>query len=225
VSSTDGEIAIKNLRLSARYQHVLFPLDILQFAAALSRKGFALNEPPPPPSPSSIDRLGYAGPLAMKDGAMVDVNGQREFVGVSCQNLEKLLKTFDEVMVVLEDDKSMGGPLHRWFCEFQGRFEYRPRGEDPMDMLRNAGERASFVKNCGDALGKKCTLRDIRVVKSGTSPDSSSYFEVMIEPTFGRPHSSFEAIMIFRDEKLDLVKEFAQESDGSLRSIMNALHQ
>ncbi len=222
--STGGEITIRNLRLSARYNHVIFPLDILQFAAALHKKGYNLNEPPPPPSPSSIDRLGYAGPIATKNGALVDVNGQREFVGVSCQNLEKLLKTFEEVMTILDDENSIGGPLHRWFCEFQGRFEYRLRGENPMDLLRHLSESITFVKDCGEALGRKCALRDIRIVKSGASPDSSEFFEVIVEPTFGRPQSSFEAVMIFRDEKLDLVMEFAQKSEETLRAIITALH-
>lgn len=218
-----SQLTVKNMRLSVRFQHVIFPLDMEPFARALVKNGFALREPFPPASPSRVDRFAYTGPMALRDDIVVDINYQMQFVGITSKNWESIAKAFDDVMGMLEDDNSLGGPFKKWFYEFEGHFEYRPTDENPLKILSSASSGLKCIQECEGVVGTKCALRSIRIGPANTAPDSSDFFEVIIEPTMGRPHSSFEILIIYRNEKSELVNEFAERVDKTIQTLMRSM--
>jgi hypothetical protein len=161
--------------------------------------------------------------MALKDDVVVDINYQMQFVGVTSQNWESIVKAFNDVMRILEDEDSLGGPFKKWFYEFEGHFGYRPTNENPSRILSSASSGLKIIQECESVMGTKCALRDIRIGPANTAPDSPDFFEVIIEPTMGRPHSSFEILMIYRNGKSEQVNEFAGRADKTIQALMRSL--
>jgi hypothetical protein len=218
----DKKIGTKSLRVSTRFNHVIFPLDMVAFANLLAANGYKLMEPPPPPEPTSIVRLAYAGPMASKEGVVVDGNNQAQFVGVTSSDPERLISSFDEVLRMLDSRDILGGPLKAWFTELQAHFEYWPP-ESPVQILGRIGSDCGVLRNLETILEKKCCFRELRVVPESIDPDSPDFFEIVMQPSPGRPSSSFEILIIFRNQNLDTVRDFARNIGKTVERLVDSL--
>lgn len=220
--ASDARVKIKNIRASIRFNHVIFPLDMVAFANLLAANGYKLTEPPPRPEPSSIVRMAYAGPMATKDGVIVDGNNQAQFVGITSTDPGRLINSFDEVRKILDSRDVLGGPLKEWFTELQAHFEYWPP-ESPVHILKRVGSDCEVLTKFEKIMERKCSLREIRVVPEEVDPDSPDFFEIVMQPSPGRPSSSFEILVIFRNQNRDKVMDCARNIDKIVERLVDSL--
>jgi hypothetical protein len=192
------------------------------FANALAANGFKLREPPPQAEPTAIGRFGYAGTIASKEDVVVDCNTQAQYIGVSCNSPEKLVKSFDEVLGVLTRHDLLGGPLKEWFLELQAHYEYWPP-ESPIKLLGRMSSDCRVLRDFEKILDRKCSFREIRVVPESINPDSADFFEVVMQPSPGRITSSFEILVILRNEDQAFVKRFTEKVNETVSRLVDAL--
>lgn len=218
----EKRVVAKNLRLSARFNNVVFPIDMTEFAKALMNSGYTLAAQIPLPEPTAITRLAYAGPMARKGTLVVDANSEKQFIGVSDMNLSNLIVGFDEVLRLVGDKKKIGGPLVPWFLEFQGHFEYFPEGS-PLDLLKALSKSCGFLESWNRILKKEVALFGFKVAPASSVPDSAEFLEVVVEPSPGKSISSFEVIVILRSPDSQAVRDFAKGSEKAISELMISL--
>lgn len=206
----ERKLIVQNLRLSTRYHHALFPLDVMRFARAIESIGYMLETQVPRASTVAITRNAYVGPLARKDTTIVDVNSEKQFVGISDSDSVKLVERFNEIAGLLADSQLVGGPLRPWFVEVQCHLEYRTE-KSPLAILARIGEGMKGVESLKSVIGGKASLYNLKVASASTTADSPNYCEVLIEPAPARESSSLEVIVIKRNEKTDEVVEFCKD--------------
>jgi len=215
-------LTIQNLRLSTRYHHALFPLDVMRFARAITAVGYSLETQIPAMSPVAVTRNAYVGPLARKDTTLVDVNSERQFVGISDVNSQKLVERFEETTRLLEDSLLVGGPLKPWFTELQGHLEYRPT-KSPLTFLSQIGDGVRHIEKLEPLIGRKAALYNLRVASAMTTADSPNYTEVMIEPSPCREDSSLEVIVIKRSENSQEILDFSKNIEARVSEALHSL--
>ena len=223
MTNGNKKVVAKNLRLSARFGNVVFPIDMTEFAKTLMNSGYTLATQIPPPDPVSITRLAYAGPIARKGSLFVDANSEKQFIGVSDADLSNLIKGFEEVLRFVTDKDKVGGPLVPWFLEFQGHYEY-VSGKSPLKMLKELSMGVKFLSSWNATLKKETSFIGFKVAPASQGPDSSEFFEVVVEPSPGRSDSSFEVIVIMRSANSKAVRDFAKASEKTIHELMSSFH-
>jgi hypothetical protein len=193
-------VRIENLRVSVRFDHVIFPINLLDFTKNLATDRYQLISELPRPDPKTIGRLSYSGNLAVKGTAMVDVNSEKQFFGVTDSDPGTLLTTFEDVYKKIHDIEKLGGPLNDWFFEIQGKFvcdiSSGTRKKIPVSWSATENE-----------MGAPLYVRGIRVASEGTV-DSTDYFDLTLEPIIGKENRSFDCVVILRGEDLEGVTSF-----------------
>lgn len=216
------EITIQNMRLSTRFQHPIFPLDIIGFAKALAASGYTLATQLPAPIPNAIVRSAYVGPFARKDTSVIDANTERQFVGVSDVDPIKLVEIHEEMSRILADDRKVGGPLRPWFVELQAHLIFAP-AKPPLETLRFISEGVRFVKGSSSLIGGDASIYSMRIAGAMTTVDSPNYSEVVIEPSPGRENKLLEIVIIKRNENQDELLDFARNIRDRVHVYLDAL--
>ena len=215
----DEKITVQNSRISTRYNHVIFPLDVIDFAKALTKAGFALLTPLPPLEPTFISRRVYVGPLARLDSTTIDVNYEKQFIGVADPNLNKMIERFDLIMEILKDPTLCGAPLSPWFTELQCHFEAKTSIR-PKKTLSVLSREFNLITDLSKVMEEELMIGSIKAISANSDPDSTDYSEIVIEPSPGGETSSFEIVIINRKKDANYVRQYALDLENRISALM-----
>ncbi len=168
-------------RVSARFNYVLFPLDLPTFAAALAARDF-LTAGELPQEPLGIPPGGYVGGqgvVGRKGDLRADINTDKQFFGVAGMQDPALL--LEEVRGILEALKETIDLARVEFFELQARYRVSQPGS-PHARISRLGERSRIVEHASKTFAQPMELYGAQLVSERGDPNSPDYFEVWFQP-------------------------------------------
>jgi len=186
------------LRMSVRFDYVLFPLDMREFVDRVASLQYTpLGELPPEPAVSGPDAsLVGQGPVARKGNLTVDINTEKQFIGISGQN--EAAETFGELSSILAAHNDILDPSRVAFFEMQARYRTKTPS-NPLAAMARLGENSRVIKEATQALGLPVDLFSVRLIAGPNGPNSSDYLEVWLQPIASLPTKDLGISVIFRD--------------------------
>jgi hypothetical protein len=194
------DIDIIGTRLSVRFNHVIFPIDVREFSEGLQKIGYSpLAQFLPLPT---MGKGMATGRIAAKGNSVIDINCERQFIGLQNQNIETLIADFDELIELLKDKRYFGEGIHPRFIEFQGHFECWSK-KNPLVILKKVSSALEIIKTGETIFDSPSALYHIRIVPAEKPIDSDDFYELIIEPNSTRPTQSYEIALVFRDHEMN----------------------
>lgn len=211
-----------SLRLSARMKHVILPINWMEYLNLLQKSGYLVGQVPTIPPTVDSSAAVVSGTIAKKLNCVIDVNAERQFIGVQESNAESLVECYNDVMSILHD-LTASNPLHTWFTEFQGRFTTQLKAKNSFETMKAIGESFDFVKKWERVIGEPIQNSNIKVTSAGKNPDSPDYFEMTLQPYLIDPLKALEIVIIMRSAVADRVLMFAKEIETNISSMLAVL--
>jgi len=200
ISTESINIDIIGTRLSIRFSHVIFPLDVREFSEGLLKIGYTpLAQFPPLPT---MGKGIATGRIAIKGNSVIDINCDRQFIGIQNQNIENLITDFNELFILLKDKRFFGESIHHRFIEFQGHFECWSK-KNPLATLKKVSSALEIMKTSEKIFDSPSALHHLRIVPAEKPIDSDDFYELIIEPNITRPTRSYEIAMVFRNHEMN----------------------
>ena len=186
------------LRISVRFDYVLFPIDMREFVNRVASLQYApLGElPPEPPASGPEASLVGQGPVARKGNLTVDINTEKQFIGISGQS--EAIETFGQLSSILAAHKDILDPLQIAFFEMQARYRTRAPSS-PLAAMARLGKNSRVTKEATQALGLPVDLFSVRLIAAPRGPNSTDYLEVWLQPIASLPTKDLGISVIFRD--------------------------
>lgn len=210
-----------SLRVSTRFNYILFPTDLSDILKALSRQGYApAGALPPEPYFGGPDAgLTGKGQIALKGDSIVDFDGDKQFIGFSGDQPEELV---DTMFRFLEDMRTIWDHSHIMFYELQARSRVFTR-KSPMNIVAATGVKADLVREASKAFERSMSLFSAKLVWAPEGPSSPRFLEVWCQPAIRRSETILGFSTVFRTPERDEFRQFVVELNDNLRQFADSI--
>ncbi len=220
-----------SVRISTRYNNVLFPLDIRQFAFELTKNGYAIVVPPLPEQitiQSSIIMSAKFNPFAKKGNTVIDIDTSHQHIGIKDVDTKIVAERYKELNDILKKIPIGGRSFKPWFTEYQISFKIRVK-ENAWKLVSKKFEVVNMNNVLKELIGNDIGVTQIKVAWPPTRPDTPNYFEFILTPTMTDDHL-LDFIFLFRasnqkkfmdqeiriDEYIDRIIEWLEEDTRNI---------
>ena len=211
-------------RMSIRFNYIIFPLDLSRLIGALQGIGFTPLAPIPPIPASIFGRSLGSGLIAGNGNCLVDVNSDRQFIGVQDSDLDKTLERFNEMSSLLASPDLLGNHMKTWFIEFQARLQYWPKANG-LGIFKQISSEIPLLEAWSHILPSPPALFHIRVNPIEQPIDSPDYYEIIFEPNLACPQECYEILIVFRNPDRTKVEGFARDIKKTSDKLASALEK
>lgn len=216
------KLSLSGVRLSIRFQNVVFPVDLRTLIGVLQGVGYQPLAQLPPVGLAMLGTVGASGPIAARGTTVVDLNSEREFIGVQDPVVETAVGGFSELVSLLSRTDLFGTELKPWFVELQAQFSLFA-GTATKSRISKTLSNRRFAPAWSKVLGAPVADYQVRVSPRDVSVDSPDFFDVIIEPSLQQTPNGFKIVIIFRHTNSDRVVKFAQALEKNVRQLLLAL--
>lgn len=209
------------LRMSVRFNYVLFPVDMREFVNRVASLQYTpLGELPPEPTASGPDAsLVGQGPVARKGNLTVDINTEKQFIGISGQSQAK--ETFAQLSAIIAALKDNLEPLQVAFFEMQARYRTRAPSS-PLAAMARLGKNSRVTREATQALGLPVDLFSVRLIAGPSGPNSTDYLEVWLQPIASLPTKDMGISVIFRDSDRGKFESTSHQLESRLLKLLES---
>lgn len=208
------------MRITLHFEFVLFPIDFVELIRTLSNKGFEIIAPPPPVALPGA-RLGFKGDLAKKGKCIIDINPDRQILGVKGVDFGEIDVVYKELKEIIQNDLDINIEKRIRFYELTGEYEIESN-KRAIDSIANLFAQNDFVSKCTSILDNEVTIFTIRLVSKGQIPNQEEWFDISIEPIVLKP-SLFLLSAVFRSKNESKVLTFARTSESKILELIRLI--
>lgn len=213
-------------RISTRYNNVLFPLDIRQFASELTKSGYAIVAPSLPEQ-SPVQSNSFIGarfnPYAKKGNTVIDIDTSHQHIGIKDSDIKIVAERHKELNDILKKIPIGGKSFRPWFTEFQISFKIKVK-ENAWKLVSKKFEVGSMNNVLKEFVGNDIGITQIKVAWPITRPDTSNYFEFILTPTMMDDHI-LDFILLFRNSNQEQFVNQAMRIDEYIDRIIKWLDE
>lgn len=211
----------EDIRLSVRYNYILFPFYTMDLLSSLARtqSGYTLAQPPKSPKPPVGAKLDWAGPIARKDNVIIDFDGLPQIMGAEGKSPNDVVRIFSEVENTLY---ALG------LKEENIRF-YEAVANYSVETSKNSYEVMSKIKPQGDLFEKLERIFNEQIFSyaihfrnKGDTVERHDWFDMRIQPSGGKS-SVFDIVTVFRNKEKSKVTSFLSNIEKSMEQIFQNL--
>lgn len=215
-----------SVRISTRYNNVLFPLDLRQLAPELVKIGYVIVVPPLPeqtPIQSSSFMGGTFNPYARKGNTVIDIDTSHQHIGIKDVDTKMVIERHKELNDLLKKIPIGGKSFRPWFTEFQISFKIKVK-ENAWKLVSKKFEVGSMNNVLKEFVGNDIGITQIKVAWPITRPDTSNYFEFILTPTMMDDHI-LDFILLFRNSNQEQFVNQAMRIDEYIDRIIKWLDE
>jgi hypothetical protein len=211
-------------RVAFRLGRLFFPADLLDFANIISRHGYSILAQIGPKRAYPTSQLGGAlDPLAQKQNMLLDINTEKQVIGITGPVLIDLFKTMNEMVMIMNENFYIEKKDFMFF-ELQGSM-YKITKSNPLGLMTKVSKKASFLKLFSERLNSDVALRSIRISPSGLSPHDLDYFDIVIEPSLASPNKILQISIMYRQKDLDILSKRTSRIDSVINELIGSLER
>lgn len=208
------EYSVRFFRIAVRFLEAT-SLDLHELIDLLGSLGYRIITQLPLKSFKA--KFGGSGPVAAKEGIIVDIDTDRLIIGVSSPKPEECVNEFLNVekAVTLNFD-SLKGP-----CFYELLMELEIKRAKPMEALQELSKESVIAEELSKVLGEQLFVSGYRLAKKGTSPEENEWVDIEIMPYFLKPRSSIYVSVVYRSEN----REKVVEKSKNLEALVNTINE
>jgi hypothetical protein len=215
----------KSLRLAVRLGLVVFPIDSIGFLEGLSRKGFEILAKIPPPSQIPFRaQVGIGGTVARKGNSFVDINAEKEVLGVTGLSIEEAMATFADVSDVTKSDFGVDIEKDSRFFEILATFE-SDSDRSPIESVSRTLAESKLLSEVGEVLGEAVSPFSVRLVSKGRVPNQEEWVDITVEPSPVKPNRTYLISLIYRSAQKKNVWSFSKDLVSRISRVIDAVEK
>ena len=216
-STNTGSIQVetRRLRIATVLKFIIFPLTAPDVIEALRKRDYIIRAPPLPPHPPRGGLSYISGPIAEKEGCVVDVNSEKGFVGIEGVSLNSIRKVYDEILGILNIDLAVDLDKSHRYSEVISEMIVRSK-RSPIEVFSRIFQDTTLLKEVKQAVKDEVALYSLRLFPRGQVANSDEWFDITIEPNVIRPHLEYHTWLVYRSPNRAKVEEFFFERQNAL---------
>lgn len=212
------ELKMQMIRVSSVLNSFFFPLTSPEILEALAKRKFEVSRPP---VPITGIRVYVGGTIARKGNVFVDVDDGRKLIGVSGGSIDDTVKTFTEILEILQEDFYVNLDTELDYVELIAQYLIKS-DSNPLEVLQNCSK-IKFKDALQKLLNTAVSDYRISIVPRGVLPSSKRWFEISIFPKLTMPTRAYWVEVIFRDTKSSNVISFASNLNSTISNIIKTI--
>ncbi len=210
-----------NVRLSIRFNFVLFPFDVSELLEQLGQAGYFPMIPSPPKLVGQV-RLNYKGMIAQKGTVGVEINDDRGVIAVVSPVPDLTIQGFNEVLQIVKDKLGVDLMGRADFYEMLSSFDVNT-GKNALESMVKFNEKNGGLAEIGKMIGQEVSGFTLRIIPKSGTPSSTDWFDMTIEPNVIKPRTNYKVLSIFRSKEKSKVDDFIRSFGESLARIFEAI--
>jgi len=210
-----------NVRLSIRFNFVLFPFDVSELLEHLGQSGYFPTVPLPPKFVGQV-RLNYKGKIAQKGAIEVEINDDRGVIAVASTVPGLTIQGFNEVLQIVKDKLGVDLMGQADFYEMMASFEVKT-GKNALETMVRFNEKNGGFAEIGKIIGQEVSGFTLRIVRKDAVPSSSEWMDMTIEPNIIKSSTSYKVLLVFRSKEKSKVDGFIQSFGENLSRIFETI--
>jgi hypothetical protein len=229
MSQTDDASKYKltptQLRFAARLNFIVFPVDINELADNLQLLGYQrIGKREPTANASAISGLRFVpvNEFFRKDDLMVDIDTERQILGVSGNDISKVLESYREIEGVLKDKMNVDLRTETRFYEVLAGFEVQT-GNNPRTKIGGAPTLEGFSKLIGGVVGMDLSPFTVRLALGNALPSQEDWFEITVEPWIPKATTTYYVSTVYRNKDRENMAAFSASLENKIRGVVEAI--
>jgi len=220
--STEPSPLIKPLQFSFLIvtEHIIFPLDVRDVRETLARNAYELV-PIPAPLPSRPSRVSMAGTIARKSDFIVNLDTDRNLLGLAGKSSDNILEAFDELIDVFRREMNVNLESKTKYYETVGIYHIHTR-KKPSEQFSLISERMDLFKKLNEVLKTPVSTFGVRLCPKNAIPNQIEWFDIAIEPEILESKQYYSSI-VFRSAKKDTVAQWASDDRKLLTKLVGVI--
>lgn len=197
--------------LSVRYSLPLFPVNIERLVRLLPQLGYLVPEPIEPDF--GVRSIG-SGTLATKGEVRLRISGPYGSVAIRGSDSVEVLNEFGAIEDLLLNEMGIQQTSDVSFYELQSQAAIEARAGSPLKTITERCAPTPVLDQFASVLGQSVCNFSFRLVPPGTSPNSTEWFDVRIEPHILQPNRLYSIHCVFRNSERLKVFNIAKQGFG-----------
>lgn len=199
---------------------LFFPVTFPDCGESLSKRGFFVV-PTPPKTLIFGGRAYLNGRIAEKRNVNVEINSDQKTIACEGVNVSEVILIFNEILDMLYKDFSVSKDEIDYLelvmsCVVSS-------DNNPIQRLADINKGTEITDIFEKVLKKPMSIYTIGLNPKDTLPSSKSWFDIRIEPRLTKPEEEYYVSIVFRDNNLDEVLNFAKDVESLVIRILSKI--
>ena len=212
--------------MSIRYGGIL-RLSLHELADVLQRAGYRIASPLPP-RPYRGEVGGAISPLAHNNVVAVDVNTERQVVGLTAISLDhplnKFIEELEKIEKLIKEDLRLKAELMFYEVIAELRVE---TGKNPLETFNNIASKCAELSDVFEKVAgltkQEVTLFNLRLRSKSYGPNDYTWLDLEVMPSVARPEIEYLITIVYRDQNIDRMRNLVTNIYEISSSIIKAL--
>ena len=200
-----------DLSFSIVTDHIFFPLDLRDVRPVLARNGFELSHLTSP-LPVRPIRVGGGGMIARKENFSVNMDFDRNIVGLSGKSSERIIEVFDELTKILKDEMRVDLASRARYYEMVSHYHVITNRK-PSERFSRICEGMEIFEKIEKIMGFPVSSFGLRISPKGSDPDEVEWFDVAVEPDTPQPNKYYCGIVFRSKEKEKVTQQILRDRE------------
>jgi len=218
---TQPQFKFASVRVALKCNFVFFPIDQHDFFAGLREIGFTILREAPRDVPPGITAA-VAGPVARVNAMVLDMDIDRQVIGLQGPITEAVIDKFGQVEGLLNDRFALNLAQNTRFYETIASFQLET-GKEPVRTFSKLSGLDRLVDSFGTVMGRTVVPFGLRMCLSGSLPGDEEWFEMTIEPLIINPKVRYYVSTIFRSPQHNKVVDFTKALQTRISDVVRSL--
>jgi len=201
--------------------NVIFPIEQMSTVKLLAAAGF---QPARPGALLPNNIVVQQGDLAIKNNTILSMNSQTMSIGVIGTTNHEVLQTITEVATLLSKegvDIDKNGKFHEMLTDYVVE-----TGKDPAKIIQKYFKSIPVYEQFDKIFqSKPPSLFSIRILPKDAIIDSAEFYDLRIEPTVHKPHSSYLCRLVFRSKDRKKTEKMILELEKKVQSVIQIIEK
>ena len=207
------------VRLSLRTDYIFFPVDSDDFAKTIEAQGYEVKTAPQTMGPI---RLEIPGQLAVKEGCNIQLDTNRQILGVDGDSPQRVIEIFEELEGIIIDDMKIDYRDSIKFYETIIDYHiYSPK--NPREIIENALKDTKLERVLSTLLGIEVAPFTLRYASKERLPNSTEWMDLRIEPFVRRADKIYAFNVVHRSAEGEEVKKTLQSIQDIMASVVKEI--
>lgn len=223
-SNSTINMICEGLRLSVRYNYVIFPFGTSELLAELARlnAGYSLSPPPRILKPPIGAKLDWSGQVATKDNITIDFDSISQTIVAEGKIPVDAARIFTEIDEIIKSNLNLNLEENIRFYEVTFSYSIKT-GKNPLKTLGKIKPEDKLYDSLEKILNEPISNYSLHFCKQTESVDSPDWFDLRISPVASKSMSTFEVIGVYRNKNRSKVIDFSTNSENIVSQIFTKL--
>lgn len=223
-SNSTISMICEGVRLSVRYNYVIFPFATSELLAELTRLNadYSLVPIPRGAKPPIGAKLDWSGQVARKDNVTIDFDSISQTIAAEGKNPSDTARIFTEIDEIIKSNLYLNLEERIRFYEVTLSYSIKT-GKNPLKTLGKIKPEGKLYDSLEKILNEPISNYSLHFCKQTKSVESSDWFDLRIHPVAPKSMSVFEVLAVYRNKNRSKVVDFSTNIENIISQIFTEL--